>query len=80
VESASGGCVRQLISIEQGISKEKGKEIVALVKASKLKVQSQIQDDQVRVTGKSIDDLQEAIQLLKGKDLGVEMQFINMRS
>jgi len=80
VEPASGGLVRQLISIQQGISKEKGREIVALVKQTKLKVQSQIQDEQVRVTGKNIDDLQEVIRLLKGKDLGVEMQFVNMRS
>ena len=80
VEPASGSMVRQLITIQQGISKEKAKEIIAVVKETKLKVQAQIQDDQVRVTGKNIDDLQEAIQLLKGKDLGVEMQFINFRS
>jgi hypothetical protein len=72
--------VRQFITVQQGISKEKGKEIVAVIKETKLKVQAQIQDDQVRVTGKNIDDLQEVIQLLKGKDLGVEMQFVNMRS
>jgi len=80
VEPASGGRVRQVIAIQQGISKEKGREIIALVKQTKLKVQSQIQDEQVRVTGKNIDDLQEVIQLLKGKDLGVEMQFVNLRS
>jgi cyclic-di-GMP-binding protein len=80
VEPASGSMVRQLITIQQGISKEKAKEIIAVIKESKLKVQAQIQDDQVRVTGKNIDDLQETIQLLKGKDLGVEMQFINFRS
>jgi hypothetical protein len=80
VEPASGSMVRQFITIQQGISKEKGKEIVAVIKETKLKVQAQIQDDQVRVTGKNIDDLQEVIQLLKGKDLGVEMQFVNMRS
>ncbi len=79
-ESASGGMVRQLITIQQGISKEKGKEINGIVKETKLKVQSQIQDDQVRVTGKSIDDLQEIIKLLKGKDMGVELQFVNFRS
>jgi uncharacterized protein YajQ (UPF0234 family) len=79
VESASGGMVRQLITIQQGISKEKGKEVIAAIKETKLKVQAQIQDDQVRVTGKNIDDLQEIIQLLKGKDLGIEMQFINFR-
>ncbi|HEX5773587.1 MAG TPA: YajQ family cyclic di-GMP-binding protein [Geomobilimonas sp.] len=79
-ESASGGMVRQIITIQQGISKEKGKEINAVIKETKLKVQSQIQDDQVRVTGKNIDDLQEVIRILKGKDLEVEMQFINFRS
>jgi uncharacterized protein YajQ (UPF0234 family) len=80
VEPASGGQVRQVVAIQQGISKEKGREIVALVKETRLKVQSQIQEDQVRVTGKNIDDLQEVIRLLKGKDLGVEMQFVNLRS
>jgi uncharacterized protein YajQ (UPF0234 family) len=79
VEQASGGMVRQLITIRQGISKEKGKEIIAAIKESKIKVQAQIQDDQVRVTGKNRDDLQETIQLLKGKDLEIEMQFVNFR-
>jgi cyclic-di-GMP-binding protein len=79
-EPASGGMVRQIITIQQGISKEKGKELNAIIKESKLKVQSQIQEDQVRVTGKNIDDLQEIIKLLKGKDLGVELQFVNFRS
>lgn len=79
VENASGGMVRQIITIQQGISKEKGKEINNVIKETKLKVQSQIQDDQLRVTGKNIDDLQEVIQLLKGKDLGVELQFVNFR-
>jgi uncharacterized protein YajQ (UPF0234 family) len=78
-EPASGGAVRQRAAIVQGISKEKGKEIAKVVKDSKLKVQAQIMEDQVRVTGKKIDDLQEVIQLLKGKDLGIELQFINMR-
>jgi len=80
VEPASGGLVRQMIAIQQGISKEKGREIIALVKGSKLKVQSQIQEEQVRVTGKNIDDLQEVIRLLKAKELGVDLQFVNMRS
>lgn len=79
-ETASGGMIRQMITIQQGISKEKGKDINTAVKETKLKVQSQIQDDQVRVTGKNIDDLQEVIRILKGKDLGVELQFINFRS
>ncbi|WP_225072515.1 YajQ family cyclic di-GMP-binding protein [Desulfuromonas sp. CSMB_57] len=79
-EPASGGAVRQRVGIVQGISKDKGKDIVKLVKDSKLKVQAQIMEDQVRVTGKKIDDLQEVIQLLKGQDLGIELQFVNMRS
>ncbi|MBT1072270.1 YajQ family cyclic di-GMP-binding protein [Pelotalea chapellei] len=79
VEPSSGGMVRQIITVQQGISKEKAKEIIAVIKESKLKVQAQIQDDQVRVTGKNRDDLQDAIQLLKGKDLDVEMQFTNFR-
>ena len=80
VEQASGGMVRQIITVQQGISKEKGKEINTIVKETKLKLQSQIQEDQVRVTGKNIDDLQELIRLLKEKDLGVELQFVNFRS
>jgi cyclic-di-GMP-binding protein len=79
-EPASGGAVRQRVGIVQGISKDKGKDIVKLVKDSKLKVQAQMMEDQVRVTGKKIDDLQEVIQLLKGQDLGIELQFVNMRS
>ncbi len=78
-ESASGGMVRQIVTLQQGISKEKGKEIIAAIKETKLKVQGQIQEDQVRVTGKSIDDLQEIIKMLKGRDLDVDMQFINFR-
>ncbi|GFO69408.1 UPF0234 protein [Geomonas limicola] len=80
VEQASGGMVRQIITLQIGISKEKAKEIGQVIKESKLKVQSQIQDDQVRVTGKNIDDLQATIALLKGKDLEIDMQFVNFRS
>ena len=79
-EPASGGAVRVRAAIVQGIGKEKGKEIVKLIKATKLKVQAQIMEDQVRVSGKKIDDLQEVMQTLKGKDLGIELQFENMRS
>ncbi len=79
-EPASGGAVRVKAGIVQGISKEKGKEIVKLIKETKLKVQAQIMEDQVRVTGKKIDDLQEVMQTLKGKDLDIELQFENMRS
>lgn len=79
VESASGGTVRQMVKIQRGISKEKGRDIVAAIKQMKLKVQSQIMDDQVRVSAKKIDDLQTTIQMLKGKDFGIELQFTNFR-
>lgn len=78
-EVASGSMVRQIVTIQQGISKEQAKEIGQVIKDTKLKVQSQIQDDQLRVTGKNIDDLQEVIKTLKGKDLDIEMQFVNFR-
>jgi hypothetical protein len=78
-ETASGSMVRQIVTIQQGISKEKAKEIGQVIKETKLKVQSQIQDDQLRVTGKNIDDLQDVIKTLKAKDLNIEMQFINFR-
>ncbi|NLC76836.1 MAG: YajQ family cyclic di-GMP-binding protein [Clostridia bacterium] len=80
VEPASGGTVRQVVKVQRGISKEKGKEIVAAIKQMKLKVQAQIMDDQVRVSGKKIDDLQAVIQMLKQKDFGIELQFTNYRS
>jgi len=79
-EPASGGAVRQHVAIIQGISKEKGKDLVKAIKNTRLKVQAQIMEDQVRVTGKKIDDLQEIIQTLKGQDFGLDLQFVNMRS
>jgi uncharacterized protein YajQ (UPF0234 family) len=79
-EPASGGAVRQRVAIVQGVSTEKGKEIIKFIKDTKLKVQAQIMDDQVRVSGKKIDDLQEVIQAVKGHDFGIELQFVNMRA
>lgn len=79
VEAASKGTVRQIVKLKQGIDKEAAKKIVAAIKASKLKVTTQQQDDQIRVTGAKKDDLQAVIQLLKGDDFGVDLQFINMR-
>lgn len=81
VEQAFGGSVRQVITVQAGISKEKGKDVIAAIKESKIKVQAQIQDEKVRVTGKSRDDLQEAIGLLKSKqdNLKLPMQFDNFR-
>jgi hypothetical protein len=80
VEPAAGGTVRQRITIQQGIPIEKAKEIVRLVKDTKLKVQAQIQEDHVRVFGKHKDDLQVVIKLLREKELGIETQFTNYRS
>ena len=80
VESAAGGMVRQSIRIKQGIEADVAKKITKDIKESKLKVQTQLQDDQVRVSGKKIDDLKAVIALLKSKDYGVELQFSNFRS
>jgi hypothetical protein len=80
VEPAAGGTVRQRVALQQGIPTDKTKEIVKTIKDTKLKVQAAIQADQVRVSGKNRDDLQTAIQILKGKDFGVELQFTNYRS
>jgi uncharacterized protein YajQ (UPF0234 family) len=80
VEEASGGQLRQKIGLQQGIPIEKAKEIVKLIKETKLKVQASIQEDQVRVSGKSRDDLQKVIALVKDKDLGIAVQFANYRN
>jgi hypothetical protein len=79
VESALGGTVRQKIELQAGIPMEKAKEIVKMVKDTKLKVQAAIQGDQVRVSGKNKDDLQSVISLLKESELGIAMQFTNYR-
>jgi len=80
VEDASGGLKRQIITIKQGIPSEKAKDLTKKIKELKVKVQAQIMDDQIRVTGKKIDDLQEVIQALKSMELDINLQYINMRS
>jgi len=80
VEEASGGAKRQKITLQQGIPIEKAKEIVRLIKDSKVKVQASIQENQVRVSGKNRDDLQKIIALVKDKDLAIALQFTNYRS
>jgi uncharacterized protein YajQ (UPF0234 family) len=80
VEPAAGSSVRQKITLQQGIEAEKAKEIVRIIKDSKKKVQASIQGDTVRVAGKDRDALQEVIALLRGRDLGIDMQFTNYRS
>ncbi len=79
IENAFSGTVKQVISLQQGISAEKAKEIVKVIKNAKLKVQSEIQKDQVRVKAKKIDDLQSVINMLKEKDFGVHIEFVNYR-
>jgi uncharacterized protein YajQ (UPF0234 family) len=79
-EAAAGGTLRQRITLQDGVPIEKAREIVRLVKDAKLKVQASIQEKQVRVSGKNRDDLQAVIAMLKGKDLGIALQFINYRS
>ena len=80
VEPAAGGMVRQSIRVKQGIEADVAKKITKDIKTLKVKVQAQVQDDQVRVSGKKIDDLQAVIAFLKGQDYGVELQFSNFRS
>lgn len=79
IEPAAGGTVRQRVRIKQGIGQEDAKKINVMIRDSKLKVKSQIQGDQIRVTGKSKDDLQGVIALLRGADLPLELQFVNMK-
>jgi uncharacterized protein YajQ (UPF0234 family) len=79
IESASGGTVRQNIKMKQGIDQEHSKKLNILIRDSKLKVKSQIQGDQLRITGKSKDDLQAVMTLLRGADIPLELQFINYR-
>lgn len=79
VESAAGGALRQKITLQQGIPQDKAREIVRLIKDTKLKLQASIQQDQVRVSAKSRDDLQAVIAMLRQKDLGIALQFENYR-
>ena len=79
LEAASMGTVRQRVKIVQGIETEKAKAIVKAIKDAKVKVQAAIQSDQVRVTGRSKDDLQKAMSIAREKDFGIPLQFINYR-
>ena len=79
VQPAAKGTVRQSINVNVGLSEEKAKELVKFIKGLKVKVQSQIQGDQVRITGKAKDDLQQVIQAVKAQDFGVALQFVNFR-
>jgi hypothetical protein len=79
VEKALGGSVRQRVTLQKGIPTDKAREIAKLIKGTKLKVQAAIQGDQLRVSGKSKDDLQSVMGLLRSTDLGIDMQFTNRR-
>ncbi|MBN3526262.1 YajQ family cyclic di-GMP-binding protein [Paenibacillus apiarius] len=79
LEPAAGATVRQRIRLKQGIEQDIAKKINILIRDSKLKVKSQIMGDQIRVTGKNKDDLQAVMQLLRGADLPLDLQFTNYR-
>jgi hypothetical protein len=79
VSQALGGTVRQKVELQKGIPTEKAREIVKIIKGTKLKVQAAIQGDQLRVSGKNKDDLQTVMQVLRETDLGIDMQFTNRR-
>ncbi len=79
-QPAAGSQLKRDVVIREGIEQDTAKKIVKMVKESKLKVQASIQGDEVRVTGKNIDDLQAVIALLNGADLDVPLQYVNMKS
>jgi hypothetical protein len=78
-EPAHGGMLRQFVEVQQGISKDNTRLIVKMIKDMKLKVQAAIQDEQVRVSGKNKDDLQNVIAMIKKADLDFAVQFVNYR-
>src|SRR5579875_1761471 len=80
IEPAAGQSVRQKVSLQQGIPAEKAKEIVKLIKDAKKKAQASIQGDTVRVSSKDRDELQSIIAMLRGRDMGVDLQFTNYRT
>jgi hypothetical protein len=79
-QPALGSTVKVEVKINQGVSAEMAREIVKMIKEAKLKVQAAIQDDQVRVSGKQIDDLQAVIKMLRDSAIKIPLQFVNMKS
>ena len=79
IEAGGGGTSKREIKVKEGISRETAQKIVKFIKASGLKVQSAIMDDQIRIQGKQIDDLQEVMKLLQAQDYDVPLQFVNMK-
>jgi hypothetical protein len=78
-EPAAQGMLRREIAIKEGVDPETARSIIKTIKDRKLRVQTAIQDNQVRVTGKKIDDLQEVIQMLRSSQMPIPLQFINMQ-
>ena len=78
-ENASGGSIRQISELKEGISQENAKKVIADIKKLKLKIQIKIQGDELRVDGKKKDDLQEAIGAIKSIDIGLPIEFVNFR-
>lgn len=78
-EPAEGGAVRQTARIQQGLPSEKAKDMIRVIKDAKLKVTASLQGDQLRISGRSKDDLQSVIALLRSRDFGVALQFVNYR-
>ena len=78
-ESASGGSIRQISELKEGINQENAKKVIADIKKLKLKIQIKIQGDELRVDGKKKDDLQEAISAIKSIDIGLPIEFVNFR-
>jgi uncharacterized protein YajQ (UPF0234 family) len=80
IEPAARGMLKREIAIKEGVDSDTARDIVKMIKEKKLKVQAAIQEQQVRVTGKKIDDLQEVIQMLRGAKIPIPLQFVNMQS
>ena len=78
-ESASGGSIRQISELKEGISQENAKKVIADIKKLKLKIQIKIQGEELRVDGKKKDDLQEAMNAIKSIDIGLPIEFVNFR-
>jgi hypothetical protein len=79
IQPAAKGTYKQVLNVNVGISQDKARELVKFIKGTHIKVQSQVQDDQVRVSGKTKDDLQAVIRAVKDHDFGIALQFVNFR-
>lgn len=79
-EEPSGALVKKVVKVRAGIDKDTSRKVMQVIKDSKIKVTAQVMDDQVRVTAKQIDDLQKVIAALRRADIGLPLQFVNMKS